>query len=55
MNAVADVRKAFEGSLRRIDELTEGMQAERDRIKAESERHWRWCGKSAHNLHLHSY
>ena len=38
MGEVTDVRKAFEDSLRRIDELIESMRAERDRIKAEFER-----------------
>ncbi len=38
MSEVSDVRKAFEKSLRRIDELIEGMRTERDRIKAEFER-----------------
>jgi DNA excision repair protein ERCC-3 len=38
MSEVSNVRKAFEESLRRIDELIEGMRAERDRVKAEFER-----------------
>jgi uroporphyrinogen-III synthase len=38
MGGVSDVRKAFEDSLRRVDELIESMKAERDRIKAEFER-----------------
>ena len=38
MSDVSDVRKAFEDSLRRVDELIEGMRSERDRIKTEFER-----------------
>lgn len=38
MSEVSDVRKVFEDSLRRIDELIEGMRAERDRIKGSFER-----------------
>lgn len=37
MNDVWDVRKAFEDSLRWIDEFIEGVRAERDRVKAEFE------------------
>lgn len=36
MSEVSDARKAFEDSLRRIDEL-EGMRVERHRIRAEFE------------------
>jgi len=32
MSEVSDVRKAFEDSLRRIDELIEVMRVERDRV-----------------------
>ncbi len=38
MGEVSEVRKTFEDSLRKIDELLEGMHAERDRTKAEFER-----------------
>jgi len=38
MGEVSAVRKTFEDSLRKIDELIEGMHSERDRIKAEFER-----------------
>jgi len=38
MSEVSDVRKAFEDSLRKIDELIDGMHVERHRIKAEFER-----------------
>ena len=38
MSEASGARKAFEDSLRRIDELIEGMRAERDRIKVEFER-----------------
>jgi len=38
MGEVSEVRKTFEDSLRKIDELIEGMRVERDRIKAEFER-----------------
>lgn len=38
MSEASGARKAFEDSLRRVDELIEGMRAERDRIKVEFER-----------------
>lgn len=41
MSEVSDVRKVFEDSLRRIDDLIEAVKAERDRIKAEFECVWR--------------
>ena len=38
MSKVSGIGKAFEGSLERIDELIDGMRAERARIWAEFER-----------------
>jgi len=38
LSDVSDVRKAFEDSLRKIDELIEAMRVERDKVKAEFER-----------------
>jgi len=37
MSHISDVKKTFEDSLRRVDELIDGMRSERDRIKAEFE------------------
>ena len=37
MSHISDVKKTFEDSLRRVDDLIDGMRSKRDRIKAEFE------------------